>query len=263
MITLHTLASGSEGNCLLVSADGTHLLVDAGISARRIKQSLALLGLTPDDLSAILISHEHTDHTAGLATLLKHHPIPLYATGGTAFYLRPRLPQLDSCLHLVSPDSSFSVGPAQVTVFATSHDAGESVDYRVDCGGDAVGILTDTGFVPEPAAAALTGVDLLVLESNHDVEWLRSGPYPYSLKQRILGQRGHLSNEDAAAFARRMAECGTRCIVLAHLSRENNTPQRALAVMETALSGLDVAVEVAPRGELSACYGAEVALCRK
>ena len=227
MITLHTLASGSEGNSLLVSADDTHLLVDAGISARRIKQSLALLGLTPDDLSAILISHEHTDHTAGLATLLKHHLIPLYATGGTAFYLRPRLPQLDSCLHLVSPDSSFSVGPAQVTVFATSHDAGESVDYRVDCGGDAVGILTDTGFVPEPAAAALTGVDLLVLESNHDVEWLRSGPYPFSLKQRILGQRGHLSNEDAAAFARRMAECGTRCIILAHLSRENNTPQLA------------------------------------
>ena len=263
LITLHTLASGSEGNSLLVSADGTHLLVDAGISARRIKQSLALLGLTPDDLSAILISHEHTDHTAGLATLLKHHPIPLYATGGTAFYLRPRLPQLDSCLHLVSPGSSFPVGSAQVTVFATSHDAGESVDYRVDCGDAAVGILTDTGFVPEPAAAALTGVDLLVLESNHDVEWLRSGPYPYSLKQRILGQRGHLSNEDAAAFARRMAECGTRCIILAHLSRENNTPQRALAVMETALSGLDVTVEVAPRGELSACYGAEVALCRK
>lgn len=153
MITLHTLASGSEGNSLLVSADGTHLLVDAGISARRIKQSLALLGLTPDDLSAILISHEHTDHTAGLATLLKHHPIPLYATGGTAFYLRPRLPQLDSCLRLVFPGSSFPVGSAQVTVFATSHDAGESVDYRVDCGDAAVGILTDTGFVPEPAAA--------------------------------------------------------------------------------------------------------------
>ena len=239
MVTFYPLSSGSSGNSYYLSAGEGQgsLLIDAGISARRIKQSLALLGLTPDDLSAILISHEHTDHTAGLATLLKHHPIPLYATGGTAFYLRPRLPQLDSCLHLVSPDSSFPVGSAQVTVFATSHDAGESVDYRVDCGDAAVGILTDTGFVPEPAAAALTGVDLLVLESNHDVEWLRSGPYPYSLKQRILGQRGHLSNEDAA--------------------------QRALAVMETALSGLDVTVEVAPRGELSACYGAEVALCRR
>lgn len=263
MISLHTLASGSEGNSLLVSADGTHLLVDAGISARRIKQSLALLDLTPDDLSAILITHEHTDHTAGLATLLKHHAVPLYASGGTAFYLRSRLPGLDDHLRLVSPGSVFAVGPAQVTVFATSHDAGEGVDYRIDCGGESVGILTDTGFVPEPAAAALTGVDLLVLESNHDVDWLLSGPYPYPLKQRILGRRGHLSNEDAAAFARRMAECGTRCIVLAHLSRENNTPQRALAVMETALSGLDVTVEVAPRGELSACYGAEVALCRK
>ena len=263
MITLHTLASGSEGNSLLVSADGTHLLVDAGISARRIKQSLALLGLTPDDLSAILISHEHTDHTAGLATLLKHHPIPLYATGGTAFYLRPRLPQLDSCLHLVSPDSSFSVGPAQVTVFATSHDAGESVDYRVDCGDAAVGILTDTGFVPEPAAAALTGVDLLVLESNHDVEWLRSGPYPYSLKRRILGDHGHLSNEAGAELAGRAALAGTRTILLAHLSSENNTPARAREVVSRRLSALgvrpeeDITLAVAPRSECGALYRLE------
>lgn len=265
MITLHTLASGSEGNSLLVSADGTHLLVDAGISARRIKQSLALLGLTPDDLSAILISHEHTDHTAGLATLLKHHPIPLYATGGTAFYLRPRLPQLDSCLRLVSPGSSFPVGSAQVTVFATSHDAGESVDYRVDCGDAAVGILTDTGFVPEPAAAALTGVDLLVLESNHDVEYLRSGPYPYTLKQRILGRQGHLSNDDAAAFAAQMAAGGTRCIVLAHLSRENNTPQRAYDTVRRALDACGASVEllVAPRDQVSPAYETENALCRR
>ena len=126
-----------------------------------------------------------------------------------------------------------------------------------------MGILTDTGFVPEPAAAALTGVDLLVLESNHDVEWLLSGPYPYPLKQRILGRRGHLSNEDAAAFARRMAESGTRRFVLAHLSRENNTPARALHVMETALSDLDVSVEVAPRSELSVCYAPEVIACRR
>ena len=263
LISLYTLASGSEGNCLLVSACGVHLLVDAGISARRIKQSLAQLGLTPDDLSAILITHEHTDHTAGLATLLKHHAIPLYASGGTAFYLRSRLPGLDGCLRPVSPGSVFSIGPAAITVFATSHDAGESVDYRIDCGGEAVGILTDTGFVPEPAAAALTGVDLLVLESNHDVDWLQSGPYPYSLKQRILGRRGHLSNEDAAAFARRMAESGTRRFVLAHLSRENNTPARALQVMETALSDLDVSVEVAPRSELSVCYAPEVIACRR
>ena len=263
MLTVHTLASGSEGNCLLVSACGVHLLVDAGISARRIRQSLSQLGLTPDDLSAILITHEHTDHTAGLATLLKHHPIPLYASGGTACCLRARLPVPDGCLRTVSGGSVFSIDPLQVTVFATSHDAAESVDYRIDCGGEAVGILTDTGFVPEPAAAALTGVELLVLESNHDVEWLLSGPYPYSLKQRILGQRGHLSNEDAAAFARRMAESGTRRFVLAHLSRENNTPARALQVMTSALSGLDVTVEVAPRSELSGCYEPEVIPCRR
>ena len=160
------------------------------------------------------------------------------------------------------PGCQFEVGQCLVTAFETSHDAAQSMDYRID-GSGSVGILTDTGYVTDEAAQVLPVVSLLVLESNHDVEYLRSGPYPYTLKQRILGSQGHLSNDDAAAFAARMAACGTECIVLAHLSRENNTPQRALAVMETALSGLDVTVEVAPRGELSACYGAEVTLCRR
>ena len=135
------------------------------------------------------------------------------------------------------------------------------MDYRFDRLGASVGVLTDTGFVTDEAEQALRGVGLMVLESNHDVEWLLSGPYPYYLKQRIAGRCGHLSNDDAAAFARRMAESGTRRFVLAHLSRENNTPARALQTMETALSGLPAAVEVAPRGELSACYEAEVTVC--
>ena len=257
------LFSGSSGNSYYIGTGEHGILVDAGRTAKQMEGALSANDINISSVRAIFVTHEHTDHTAGLATLLKHHAIPLYASGGTAFYLRSRLPGLDSCLRPVSPGSVFSIGPAVITVFATSHDAGESVDYRIDCGGEAVGILTDTGFVPEPAAAALTGVDLLVLESNHDVDWLQSGPYPYSLKQRILGRRGHLSNEDAAAFARRMAECGTRRFVLAHLSRENNTPARALQVMETALSDLDVSVEVAPRSELSVCYAPEVIACRR
>lgn len=263
MLTVHILASGSEGNSLLVSGGGTHVLLDAGISARRITAALRELGLSPRDLSGVLLTHEHSDHVSGLATLVKQYRPPLYATVGTARAVCRRVPAAADVLRAIPRQGTFDVGDIRVTVFPTSHDAAESVDYRFDCGGSAVGVLTDTGCVPPAAEDILRGVGLMVLESNHDVEWLRSGPYPYSLKQRILGQRGHLSNEDAAAFARRMAEGGTRRFVLAHLSRENNTPARALQVMTAALAGLDAAVTVAPRGELSDGYETEVTPCRR
>jgi len=265
LLRLHTLASGSEGNCLLLSQEDTHLLVDAGISLRRIKTALAQLGLSMADISGILLTHEHSDHTCALATLIKHHDTPLYASAGTAQPLRQRLNHPLPQLHLVRSGDVLHIGSCRVSVFATSHDTGESVDYRIDSPDGSVGVLTDTGFVPPEAMQALQGVELLVLESNHDVEWLLSGPYPYYLKDRILSRRGHLSNEDAAAFAVDMARCGTREIVLAHLSRENNTPQRALDTVQRALdaAGLRVRLSVAPRGELSQCYEPEGCTCRK
>ena len=261
MLTVHTLASGSEGNCLLLSGGGVHLLVDAGISARRITASLRELGLSPQDVTAVLLTHEHTDHTAGLATLTKQYRLPLYASDGTAAALALRCPALRDVLHPIPRQYVFSLGDVDITVFPTSHDAAGGVDYRFDRLGASVGVLTDTGCVTSEAEAALRGVRLLVLESNHDADWLMSGPYPYYLKQRIAGRLGHLSNDDAAAFAHRLAEQGTCRFVLAHLSRENNTPARALQVMETALTGLHAVVEVAPRSELSTCYEAEVTLC--
>ncbi|MBP3493510.1 MAG: MBL fold metallo-hydrolase [Oscillospiraceae bacterium] len=265
MMTLHTLASGSEGNCLLISGGGTHILVDAGISARRIKTSLAQLGLRIEDISAILLTHEHSDHTCALATLIKHHATPLYASRGTASQLCYRLAGIERQLRVVERSGTFAVGACRVTVFPTSHDSRESVDYRVDCPDGSIGILTDTGYVTDEAADALTGVELLVLESNHDVDWLRSGPYPYYLKERILSLQGHLSNEDAARFAVMMAQRGTRQIVLAHLSRENNTPERALETVECALRAAELGtfVTVAPRGELSRCFELEGEACRK
>ena len=138
------------------------------------------------------------------------------------------------------------------------------MDYRID-GSGSIGILTDTGYVTPEAEEVLPGVGLLVLESNHDVDRLRSGPYPYPLKQRVLGSQGHLSNDDAAAFAARMAACGTECIVLAHLSRENNTPQLAYDAVNRALraGGAQVRLYVAPRDELSPAYETENALCRR
>lgn len=207
-MTLHTLSSGSQGNCLLLSDGDTHILVDAGISTRRIKAGLAQLELSMDELDGILITHEHTDHISGLATLIKHHSIPLYASPGTARQLAYRLAGVEPLLRPREPGCQFEVGQCLVTAFETSHDAAQSMDYRID-GSGSVGILTDTGYVTDEAAQVLPGVSLLVLESNHDVEYLRSGPYPYTLKQRILGSQGHLSNDDAAAFAAQMAAGGT------------------------------------------------------
>ena len=261
MLTVHSIASGSEGNSLLVSAGGTHILVDAGISARRITTALSLLGLTPGDIAGVLVTHEHSDHTAGLATLTKQYRLPLYASGGTAGALCARIPRAADVLHLLPRQGVLTLGDVQVTVFPTSHDAAESIDFRFDCGGAALGVLTDTGCVTPEAEQALQGVDLLVLESNHDEEWLLSGPYPDYLKQRIVGDRGHLSNHAAALLAQRMAAAGTRQFVLAHLSRENNTPERARQTMARALAGLDVSVTVAPRAELSGPYIAEVRVC--
>lgn len=265
MLTLHTLASGSEGNCLLLSQGNTHLLVDAGISLRRIKTALAQLNLTMADITGILLTHEHSDHTCALATLIKHHDTPLYASAGTARHLQLRLNHALPQMRIVRSGEIWELGGCRISVFPTSHDTGESVDFRIDGGGNSVGVLTDTGFVTPEAMQALQGVELLVLESNHDVEWLLSGPYPYHLKERILSRKGHLSNEDAASFAVDMARSGTRQIVLAHLSRENNTPQRALDTVQRALdaAGLCVRVTVAPRSELSQCYELEECACKK
>lgn len=262
MTTLHTLASGSSGNAALVSRAGTHILLDAGISCRRITASLRQLGLAAEDLSAVCITHTHSDHISGLQTLVKKYDIPIYGTRQTCGGLAYRIAGIESRLRPLAPGESISIGGLTVTPFPTSHDAPGAAGYRFED----VGVLTDSGRVTEEAAAVLAGVPLLMLEANHDIEALRSGPYPYYLKERILGPGGHLSNDDAAAFARESVLAGTREIVLAHLSRENNTPAMALDAVERALRplGLEVRLSVAPRDCLSRCYQTEeAAVCRK
>ena len=265
MTTLYTLASGSEGNCLLVCSGDTHLLVDAGISLRRITAALALLGLQMADMDGILLTHAHTDHVCALNTLTRHHRTPLYASPGTAAQVCEKCGAAQYQMRTVRPGEPFSVGDITVTAFPTSHDAWGSMDYRLDTASGSIGVLTDTGYITDEAFDALRGVELLVLESNHDIETLRSGPYPYYLKERILGAYGHLSNEDAGRFAAEMARHGTKEIVLAHLSRENNTPAMALQTVQRYLDahGLDVRLSAAPRKELSRAYEVEVSPCRK
>ena len=262
MTLVHTLSSGSSGNALLLSCGESHLLLDAGISCRRITAALGELGLTPGDLTAILITHTHADHIAGLQTLLKRCGAPVFATGTAARDLAWRLPAAEDRLQTLDTVSGAqTVGDFAVTAFPTSHDAPGACGFRLDTEDGAVGVLTDTGYVTDEAAELLPGVDLAVLEANHDVETLCSGPYPYALKQRILGCRGHLSNADAGEFAAVLAENGASEIVLAHLSRENNTPAMAISAVETALAaaGASPLLSVAPRDRLGPVH----TVCRR
>lgn len=262
MTTIHTLASGSSGNAALICCGGTRLLLDAGISCRRITAALRTLDVTPCDLSAVFITHTHSDHISGLATIVKSWDIPIFASEETARGLAGRIAGAGRLLHPCVCGRELQVDGVCVTPFRTSHDAPGSADFRF---GDA-GILTDTGYVMPEAREVLTGVRLLVLEANHDTDRLRAGPYPYFLKRRILGDEGHLSNGAAAEFAVTAAQAGAREIVLAHLSAENNTPELALGAVSAALAeaGLSPALTVAPRSVLSPCYSADAersALC--
>ena len=262
MTELHTLASGSSGNALLLSRDGTHLLLDAGISCRRITASLRELGVEVSDLDGIFITHAHSDHISGMQTLLKRTAAPVYASARACRELCCRMADAEDRLRPCN--DGVTVGGWAVTPFSTSHDSPGSAGFRFDSADGSVGVLTDTGYVTDEARAALAGTDLLVLEANHDVDTLRSGPYPYYLKRRILGSEGHLSNDDAAVFAKEMAAQGTREIVLAHLSRENNTPVMAYDAVARRLAQTDVVVSVAPRdcpGEAHILTGG--VLCRR
>lgn len=261
MTTLHTLASGSSGNAALLSHNGTSVLLDAGISCRRIRTALRAMDLDLPDLSAIFITHTHSDHISGMQTLVKNCDVPIYASRRTCADLEYRIAGIAPRLRPVEMESTFAVGAFSVTPFPTSHDAPGSAGYRFDD----VGVLTDSGYVTEPAHQVLSGCSLLVLEANHDVDRLRSGPYPYFLKRRILGSEGHLSNEAAAEFAVELAASGTQEFLLAHLSAENNTPELAFDAVSDALhaAGLTPRLSVAPRSATSGRFQTEGSLCRE
>lgn len=257
----YSLASGSSGNCGLLLLGGARFLIDLGVSVRRLTALLRPFGLTADDLDAVLLTHEHVDHIKGLATFVKRHRVPLYTTIGTAQALLEKFPQAKDHFRPFYSGASFTVGSVKVSAFPTPHDAADSTGYVLEGGGARFGYATDLGFVPGPVRAALAGCGTVVLESNHDPDMLREGPYPYALKQRVAGPRGHLSNPDCARFAAELAGQGTRQFILSHLSDKNNTPVLARRQTEAALADVSAgcAVTVAPKEEMAA----PVALCRE
>jgi phosphoribosyl 1,2-cyclic phosphodiesterase len=243
-----TFASGSSGNCALLTLDGVHILLDAGISYRRICAELERSGVRPEDIAAVLITHEHSDHIAGLGTLVRHCAAPICAPCTVARHLERTVAGAAVRLRIFAPGTPEMLETLRVQCFPTSHDTDESVGWRIE-GSAVFALATDTGCVTEAVEAGLRGADAVLIEANHDLDMLRTGPYPVYLKRRILSQRGHLSNADCAALAARLAGSGTRQIILGHLSRENNRPAIAYQTVRAALEGTETALCVAPAAE--------------
>jgi phosphoribosyl 1,2-cyclic phosphodiesterase len=240
-VSVSVLASGSRGNSTVIESSQARILVDAGISCRETFKRLKLIGLDPRQLSAIVITHEHSDHIYGLATLAKKLNVPVFMTGAThqawARSLRDEAGELPKLarLEIFSAGRSFQIADVTVSAFTIPHDAADPVGFTFRAEGTKIAVATDLGYIPASVCDHLRKCDVLVVESNHDLEMLRVGPYPWSVKQRVMSRVGHLSNESLAQFFAKDYDGGASYIVLAHLSEQNNHPEVARRAAESAL----------------------------
>ncbi|WP_444903910.1 MBL fold metallo-hydrolase [Microbulbifer sp. CnH-101-E] len=223
-----SLGSGSKGNGTLVASGDQCLLVDCGFTIKETERRMSRLGMSPADLAAILVTHEHSDHLSGVAPLARKYGLPIYLTPGT---LRARdigkLPQV----HLIEGHQPFLIGDIQVTPVAVPHDAREAAQYVFRSRGSSLGLLTDLGTVTPHVESHFADCDALVLEANHDPQMLAQGPYPPSLKRRVGGAYGHLSNQQAAGFLQRVGYEQLQHLVVAHISEKNNTLELARSAL--------------------------------
>lgn len=222
------ISSGSSGNSALLEVKNTKILIDAGTSARNINRALCKLEVTADKIDAILITHEHSDHISALKVLTKGMDVPIYMSYGTAKEVSFYIPEIEDKIIPFESGDEFGIGDIGVKSFPTSHDARDSVGYIFDTGRLRCAVATDLGIVPEETVEILSGSELLVIESNHDVDMLINGEYPYYLKRRIICDRGHLSNDACAKTVAKLIPKGAKKILLSHLSEHNNTARRAL-----------------------------------
>lgn len=222
------LYSGSSGNCSVISAGRTNVLIDAGMTGKAILDGLSAVGVDPSSLSAIVVTHEHSDHIKGIGVMSRKYDIPVYANEATWKAMSPFIGDVAmKNIRAFVTGQNFYLGELDVTPFPTSHDAAEPVGYSFFSKGKRVVYMTDTGCVPERLREIAEGADILFLEANHDIDMLKNGPYPYPLKKRILSDKGHLSNGTAGELLKRLYPTGVRRAILAHLSRENNTERIA------------------------------------
>ncbi|MDE6362618.1 MAG: MBL fold metallo-hydrolase [Clostridia bacterium] len=242
------LASGSRGNCSVISTNRVTIMVDDGLNLRTLAERARLANLDLSKVDAVLITHEHSDHVKGIASFCKKYSVPVYCHSESKEFVDPMI-----CPYIVDRDmdTPFELGDLTITPFRLPHDSNYNLGYKISQGNQAISVATDLGFVSESTLDKLKGSDLVVLESNHDIDMLREGAYPFILKQRILGKNGHLSNDDCAAAILDLARSGTKRFLLAHLSQDNNTPEIAFDCAAKNLEnnnfieGQDVFVDIA------------------
>jgi phosphoribosyl 1,2-cyclic phosphodiesterase len=234
------LASSSGGNSAFISSGKTRVLIDAGLSRREIGKRLAAIGESLDNLDAVLVTHEHSDHVSGLLPVCRHraHPIPAYVSHGTIQYID--WGESPPPVERFQAGTRFCVGDLDIQSFTIPHDAADPVGYTISARGVKVGFATDLGYIPDSLHVHLRRTDMLVLESNHDLEMLRVGPYPWSVKQRVMGRRGHLSNEVAARFIREGLDGTVSTLFLGHISEHNNHPELVRNLAMKALNGREL-----------------------
>lgn len=251
-----TIASGSSGNCLYAGHGDAHILIDAGISCKRIIEGLNSFKLEGKDIQGILVTHEHTDHVSGLGVLARKFHIPIYGTEKTLRQLLTmnNLGKIDKdLLFVVEPDKVYSIGGMEIEPFSISHDAADPVSYILHDNGKKVGMVTDLGYYDQRIVSKLKDSDLLYVEANHDIHMVQVGSYPYYLKRRILGDQGHLCNEKAAELVVELSNDRLKRVILGHLSKENNYPDLALRTVRNEVEA-SIDVEVAPRDHAGILY---------
>ena len=236
---IQTLASGSSGNCTLIDSGNSKILVDAGISARKILRSLESIGIRMDEIDAVVVSHEHGDHTRAIGTL----SLPVYVSSATSHLWEDEV----NSLYQFSTGVSFHISDMHLNPFPVSHDALDPVGFTIESNGKKVGIATDIGAVTATVSDSLRDCNMLIIESNYDEKVLASSSYPSHLKQRIAGKLGHLSNDQCSGLLESIVHRNLRFIVLAHLSEQNNTPDLALESARKATKGFPASLHIAPR----------------
>lgn len=261
-LTFCSLASGSSGNCQYIASDKTKLLVDAGMSGKYIKTSLHTLDVDINTINGILLTHEHTDHISGLGVLMRRHKIPLHITAKTWEAVQLKIGTVDSdLLHIYDTIDMLEIGDIMVQSARISHDAVDPLCYAFMSNNSKVAIATDLGMISDEVVSKFKDSDLIMVESNHDIEMLKLGSYPMYLKRRILSEYGHLSNEDAGYFAKEIIDFGkAKHILLAHLSKENNVPELAYETVRGILEssniriGTDINLDLTYRDKVGRCY---------
>ena len=234
MLKILPLFSSSKGNCTYVESTTTALLIDIGISCKRLVASFEQNNINPNSIEAILITHEHSDHIKGIKTFANKYSVPVFATEKTW----TKLSSIDispSLKQTFTPDNNFNIGDIKISPFKTPHDAIDSCGFSFYNSNEKITIATDLGHINEYLLSKMINSDTILLESNHDIEMLKAGPYPWQLKQRIIGDYGHLSNALSAKTVEYLIKNGTKNFILGHLSEENNFPQLALETVKSNL----------------------------